>query len=412
MTRLPALLACLLPLATAARAAQDAGLPGSYLNYAGGAQVNGMGRAFVGLAEGTDAVAWNPAGLSLLRPNIFNLMHTQTAEQARLGHIGYAQPVRRWGGFGLAYTRLDSGALPETNEFNQEVGNFRDVQETFMVGAGLRPKRSFSLGSTFKLSRQSISGASAAGWGLDLGLLGAVSRSVRLGLRIQNLIAPSLKFDTATDRFPRMATLGAAAKLLDNRLVLTADVEKAVDAPQTLQWRAGVEGTLWQVAKLRAGFDLNRREFTFGMGYLWGRYGLDFASSNGPVGATNRFGMTYSYGGYGVTIRAKPEMFSPVGLTKKTTLEIQVDHAKRIHSWVLQIKDQEKNVVHSIRGSGVPPQKLTWDGMTGYGMMVRAGIYAYALTVTDVDGRVETTPQQTLRVEYGTPLDTLEIRTK
>src|SRR5690242_20262636 len=100
-------------------AATNAGLPGSYLDYAGGAAVTGMGRAYVGLADGIDAVAWNPAGLALLRPNTIGFLHTQTQESAQFDYIGYAQPLYNLGGIGLSYIRMDSGALPQTNDFNQ-----------------------------------------------------------------------------------------------------------------------------------------------------------------------------------------------------------------------------------------------------------------------------------------------------
>src|SRR3989339_575970 len=74
----------------------DAGLPGAYLNYIGGTRANAMGRAYVGIAEGADAPAWNPAGLGFLRPNTFSLSHARTVEQASLDNIMYAQPFFKW----------------------------------------------------------------------------------------------------------------------------------------------------------------------------------------------------------------------------------------------------------------------------------------------------------------------------
>ena len=59
-----------------------------------------MARAVTAVAEGTDAVPWNPAGLGLLKPNQLSLAHTQTQEGAYLENIGYAQPIYRFGAFG------------------------------------------------------------------------------------------------------------------------------------------------------------------------------------------------------------------------------------------------------------------------------------------------------------------------
>ena len=39
-------------------------------------------------------------------------------------------------------------------------------------------------------------------------------------------------------------------------------MEKALDVAQGAKWRIGAEGTLWEVAKLRGGFDFSRKAFT------------------------------------------------------------------------------------------------------------------------------------------------------
>ncbi|MBI4386751.1 MAG: PorV/PorQ family protein [Elusimicrobia bacterium] len=389
---------------------QDAGHPGAYLNFAGGPQALGMGRAFVGLAEGTDAVVYNPAGLGLLRPNIISFMHTQTVEEAKLDYISYAQPIYRWGGIGLGYARFASGSLKQTDEFNREVGSFDDLQQTFFLGYGINVLRPLSVGGTFKFSQQSFAGASASGWGLDLGGLMRLTHNVRVGLKLENMIAPTLNYATGSDQFPRSMTAGVATRLFRDRLALTLDTSKTLSVPQALQWRMGVEGTLWQVLRLRGGFDFNNQEFSLGMGYLWGRTALDYAASNGQAGASNRFGMSFSWGGYAVSIIANPTVFSPVGIRKNTTMSIRVDADRKIYSWNLQIKNQNQFVVRSIRGSGQPPAELQWDGTTESGNAVAPGNYTYTLTVTDKDGRAETTPPKIVRVSYGTPLETLELR--
>ncbi|HAM37021.1 MAG TPA: hypothetical protein DEB40_00210 [Elusimicrobia bacterium] len=389
--------------------ASVSGAPGSYLDFAGGIQVSGMGRAFVGLAEGADAVAWNPAGLALLRPNVIGFMHTQTAESARLDYLGYAQPIYRWGGMGLSYMRLDSGSLPETNEYNQEVGKFSDVEQAIMLGYGITPMNPLSVGGTFKFAQQKVSGSSANGWGMDLGLLARFRNHFRVGMRVQNLIAPSLRYETARDSFPRLVTLGLAGKWLDDRLLLSADLEKGADAARGFNWRLGAEGTLWKVAKLRAGFDFAMKEFSVGLGYQWGRSGVGMALGSSEAGFSQKVGMDYAFGGYDIILRAEPLTFSPMGLKKRTTFMIQLNHTRPIDHWALVVKNEQNEVVYRAVGSGAPPQELTWDGKTVYGGVVPVGAYGCALTVTDKDGRVETTPVQYVRVQYGTPLDNLEM---
>lgn len=420
MRMLNIILALLIGAAPGVQAAGDAGLPGAYLNHTGGSQVTGMGRAFVGFAEGTDAIAWNASGLGLLRSNTVNLMHSQTVQQATLDSFAYAQPIYRYGGIGVNYIRLDSGSIPQTDELNRQVGDFSDVQDTLMVGYGITPYqptkprgivRKFSLGGAIKYSRQSIAGLSVSGWGADIGGLAHLKHGFSAGMRIQNIIAPEFAYETASDTFPRLMTIGFAQRFFNEKLVGTTDFEKG-DSGQKFKVRSGLESTLWRMVKLRGGFDLIEKEFSFGLGYLYGPYQINYTSKSNEAGHGHFFGLSYSFGGFPVSIQATPDTFSPVGLKKNTTLGIQVNHSKKIFGWEVQIRDQARDLVRVMRGSGSPPASLIWDGTNGLGVMVSGGLYTYSLTVIDEDGKKETTPQQVIKVEYGTPLDTLELHTR
>ena len=152
--------------------------------------------------------------------------------------------------------------------------------------------------------------------------------------------------------------------------------------------------------------------FPLGLGYLWGPYQFNYTSNSNQAGLGHFFGVTYSFGGFPVMITANPESFSPAGLKKNTTLGIQVDHSKKIFGWEVQIRDQARDLVRIMRGSGNPPKSLIWDGTNGLGILVGGGLYTYILTVIDEEGRKESTPPQTIKVEYGTPLDTLELHSR
>lgn len=420
---LPVVLAvCSSLLCPAARAVpQDAGLPGAYLNFAGGARAGAMGRSFVAVADGADAVVWNPAGLGYLRPNTLSVTHTGTVEEASLDALLYAQPLFRLGGFGLGYVRMNSGSLPLTDELNRKIGSFSDLQQTYLLSYGLpvyaaRSSKKFfqavSAGATFKFSRQDLYDAGASGWGMDFGALARFRRNISVGIKLQNAVAPKLKYETATDTFPRLLTVGGAVSFLKNNLTLVSDLEKAIGTEQQPRWSLGGEGIMWNVLKLRGGFDLKNKEFTFGLGYVFGRHEIDYAASANDTGLSNNLGLVYSFGGFPVTIQANPESFSPVGLKKSTTFCIALKNPQRLYGWTLDIKNQDGAVVRVFRGSGTPPSELSWDGSTQKGLMVAAGNYIYTLQVTDAEGRKAVTAPQVIRIEYGTPLDMLEMRTR
>ncbi|MFA6434731.1 MAG: hypothetical protein WCW52_08545 [Elusimicrobiales bacterium] len=396
-----------------ARAAMDAGLPGEYLNYTG-YRALGMGRAYTALSEGPEAVSWNPAGLGYLRPNTISMTHMRTMEAFNLDSVFYAQPVFKKGAFGAGYIRQDSGNLTLTDDLNRGMGRYSDLQQTVMLGYGLQilsrnPAKKFlhrlAVGSSVKYSDQTLYNTSAGGWGLDIGALARFKYGLSAGLRVQNLVAPALKYETAVDKFTRSVILGLAASLWNGQLVLSADAGQALGADQNVRLNLGGEGTLWKVLKLRAGYDLRNSEAIFGFGYLFGRSEAAYSSDVTEAGVSQNIGFSYAFGGFPVTISANPEVFSPVGLRKSATFIIKTDAAARIYGWTLYIKDQDGEVARSFRGSGPPPGELVWDGSTQTGSMVAASNYLYTMEVTNAEGKKETTPPQVIRVVYGTPMD-------
>lgn len=398
-------------LAVAAHGAQDAGLPGAYLRSVGSPRVAAMARAVTAAAEGVDAAPWNPAALGLLRQRALSLSHTQTQEGAYLENVGYAQQLYRFGGVGLNYFRLDSGGLPQTDDFNRSVGTFHDVEQTVMAGYGVTGPGALSLGATLKYSRQSLAEVSAGGWGLDLGLRQDWRWGLSWGLRLQNALAPSLRYATGSDEFPRVWSGGLALRLWRDRLLVAADARKMLGANEPLQAALGVEASLLSCARLRAGFDFFHSEYDLGLGWQFGRHGLDYAASSPTEGDyAQNIGYSYSWGGYSVAIHARPEVFSPAAVSKTTTFFIELRHARPIYSWELWLRDQTGNVVRAFRGSGNPPDRIEWNGTNDLGANVAAGSYRYCLTLRDIDARQETTPEQIVTVKYATLLDAIEIK--
>jgi len=415
MKNLRAVLLCVMVIGAAGfvRAAEDAGLPGEYLNYTGHRAL-GMGRAYTALAEGPDAICWNPAGLGYLRPNTISMTHTRTMEAFNLDSVFYGQPLFNYGALAMGYIRQDSGNLTLTDELNRSMGKFSDVQQTAVLGYGVTaisqrpPKKlihSLAVGGSFKYSHQNLYNASAGGWGLDAGVLAKLRYNLSAGVRVQNLVQPELKYETASDKFPRSVIFGLAASLLQGRFVAALDVGRTLGATQRMKFNLGAEGIMWKVVKLRAGYDVGNSESIFGFGYAFGRGEASYASNVADAGLTQNLGVSYEFGGFPVAISADPEVFSPVGLRKATTFIVRVTAATRIYGWALYIRDQDGNIARTFRGSGAPPGEILWNGSTQAGSMVAAGNYAYTLEVSNSDGKKETTPPQVVRIVYGTPID-------
>jgi hypothetical protein len=127
--------ALLLWLAPSAGALQsNAGAnTGQFLNVGAGARALGMGEAYGPVAEGAEAMYWNPAGLAQLRRPEFTYTRSEFATYFHHDFAAYARPALG-GAVGFAYTRLSQDALPVVTNANQQLGTFAPHSDAVAVG--------------------------------------------------------------------------------------------------------------------------------------------------------------------------------------------------------------------------------------------------------------------------------------
>lgn len=134
-----AILAALLGAAAPARAIQtDVGAAAAqFLQIGGGARSLGMAEAYTAVADGPDAVHWNPAGLS--RMTRLEATYARTELPAGLHHDFFAvgAPSELLSGtLALGVTRLSQDSLALVNASNQAQGSFSPHSEVFALGYG------------------------------------------------------------------------------------------------------------------------------------------------------------------------------------------------------------------------------------------------------------------------------------
>ena len=148
-----ALLAGLLVAAAPAGALQtDVGAASAqFLQIGGGARSLGMGEAYTAVAEGPDAVYWNPAGLSRMsRPEA---VYARTELPAGLHHdfLAVGLPSELLGGtFALGVTRLSQESLALVDASNQARGSFAPHSEAYALAYG----RAFGSNDSVSRSRE------------------------------------------------------------------------------------------------------------------------------------------------------------------------------------------------------------------------------------------------------------------
>ena len=289
----PLLLAVL--LAVPAGASETA----AFLDIGAGARALGMGGAYTALADDSDAVYWNPAGLARLEKRNASLSHAELGSGNRHNFLSYAHPTSRATIAG-AFTYLSYGTIEGRNALGQRTGTVTASDAAAAVAAGVKTDLA-DLGVSVKLIRSHIAGSEAQGAALDAGVRRAIpvgGGKVALGAALRN-IGPGLKYADQRNDLPLRAAFGAAYTLEKGHSVAV----EYQNGPRGAGSEGGAGGefkamdgvflrlgyTSKSSAAGGAGFDA-ARGLTLGLGLKNKDFGLDYAAqAAGELGNTHRF---------------------------------------------------------------------------------------------------------------------------
>lgn len=290
-----------------------------FLKVMPSARATGMGDAYAGLAEGAEALFWNPAGLAQTSGHSLTATHIPYLVDTRISSAGYALSLGSAGQVGVQVQSVDYGDLAETRAdrlgFNPD-GTYNPglTGSTFSPSAfavGVSYARSltdrFSTGATAKYVRESLYDGDYAGPdGAVSTAAGAVLfdfgiqydtgfRSLGLAMAVQNF-GPEVAFVDERFAAPLTFRLGVAGDLVgpdgmvrqdpQNRLTLAYDLHQPNDYDQQMQ--IGLEYTFADLVSLRSGYKVN-----------YDTEGLTFGAGLNADLSGARLGVDYSYGGMG-----------------------------------------------------------------------------------------------------------------
>lgn len=133
---MPSLLAAAWLAASPAAAAGGAGENAAeFLLLRPGARALGLAEAFGPIAEGPDALYWNPAGLAALQRPEFSYTRTQYLRLMTHDYYALAVPTRWAGGnLGFAATIFQEDTLPVVDRTGTNTGAFRPHSEVVALG--------------------------------------------------------------------------------------------------------------------------------------------------------------------------------------------------------------------------------------------------------------------------------------
>jgi hypothetical protein len=257
---------------------------GAFIERGLSARASAMGMSYVSSAKNSDAVYWNPAGLANSGSDTeFIGMGTKAFEtqytslQGAFNFFGL-----NWG---VAYVGAGIDGIEETIEDantgrGQGTGNNLSYDAAaYYMATAKKITNDIFLGVTAKYIQEREAGYKANGAGLDVGVLYTPVDWVSFGTNLQNIIAPSMEWNTPSknvDRIPLNIKTGVSFSLLNDSLLAGVDLNFRNN--RTTKLSLGAEYWLSPNLALRGGFD--QGELCLGTGLYLSGFILDFSWMN------------------------------------------------------------------------------------------------------------------------------------
>lgn len=269
-------------------------------NLEGSARDLGMGSAFVGVADDTSALFFNPAGLSGLHYPEVALHHNSYLAGTFQETLTAGFPAGELGGFAFALNYIGWGSLDLRDNFGVSQGSFSDSDVGFTAAWGMEWLKGFSAGLALRGVQQKVVTDLYTSLAGDLGVLWRATSRLRLGASYQNLGTP-----VAGNSLAQQANAGGSYLFaLDSHSTLLTALSGSWTPGSEALIQTGLEGTLDGRWSLRGGWQApffdnqigGLTGFTAGAGARFGALTLDYAYVPfGVLGTSNRISLSLQF---------------------------------------------------------------------------------------------------------------------
>lgn len=291
----------------------EAGVPSMIIPP--GARANGMGEAFVAVADDATAAWWNVGGLAFVENNNLALMHSQLvpdlANDVYYEFLGYSHQLKDLGTISLSLIYLTYGESVATNTQGIQQGTFKSWEASGYLSFALPITPNLGIGITGKFIHADLAPANLTldqldGTGstvaVDAGVLYKIpgflfiaDRRLRLGTALTN-VGPDISFidQEQSDPLPSTLRVGLAYTAVQSETsnwLLTVDFEQSLvwlldDATKTRRSEIYHIGTEYRYINLLAGRlgyvydeDGDFKDATYGLGFIYkDKVALDYAN--------------------------------------------------------------------------------------------------------------------------------------
>ncbi|NQU16882.1 MAG: PorV/PorQ family protein [Candidatus Saganbacteria bacterium] len=258
-----------------------------------GARPLAMGKTFVGIADDANVLFLNPAGLPSLNGEQVISMYSNVTDDTNYLLLAGTYTTRI-GRIGLGLLSIGVGDIYSTSRDSYGRvtidSTFSYSNQVFLLSWGKKLRSNLNLGLSGKLYQENmsgISGGSASGYGIDLGLLYDFSPSLNFGLLYRNFLTTSLEWKTGRKAaLPRLGKIGLGFYPRSN-ITFGLDLDLQANKPPLLH--VGSEWRLNNFFALRGGLDqsaISQFEtvinYGLGLGLRMGEVSFDYTYTIDP----------------------------------------------------------------------------------------------------------------------------------
>lgn len=252
---------------------------GAFLEYEINAKNSALGNSGVTLLGQSEAIFLNPAKLPLIKNQDFKSMFSNAFEAKYQAISGM---INLWGlNWGIGYLNAGVDDITDSHwdssikRYILSGKNFNYKDQAIYLGTGLKISDQINIGLSVKGIQTDAAKYRATGLGADLGFLATLNKDISLGLVVENIVQPEMRWNTPSnniDTIPRIIKMGLTLQILKKTSLV---YESKTKQNRKTTHHLGLEYKLLPILALRAGYDNGK--ITLGTGLKLYLLELNFA---------------------------------------------------------------------------------------------------------------------------------------
>ncbi len=270
-----------------------AGEPGAFLRYGLSAGNIAMGRTYTAIGIGAESSYCNPAAAVWQRSSELQAGYSTLYEDTADSYLNASRGIFENSAVSFSFIERKLENFEERDNSNQPGRNLNLSENALILSFANQYQKHFSWGLGIKKIYQNIGGFTGGGAGVDAGLMFQLSRSLRTGITVKNLIEPEITLNKYPEKYPLEKRIGIAYFPRRFPLLFSFDLQQIKN--YSPDYFCGISFRVINNLSLR--FGVNKDEITSGIGFLLRAFQIDFAFvTHTLLGNTQRLSVSYFFG--------------------------------------------------------------------------------------------------------------------